>query len=672
MGVRGSQLRNVPAPPAPFPYNRTDVNHGQQSPSTHVGSSPLGDPPGYAAGGQRSPYSQTVTSIVYHPSNSSPTSDHHRVVTKRSTSLPRKTSNGEVVITTQKIISPVEDQLAAKAQSMAQMKKDFEAGKSSLKPADGEEGESKEVERAPEGVGKENMSSMKQMFEAQPEAREIATEQREEIGSLKRSEAERKKILAAFMEEEAKEPPKDCHICGKIVYPVERVIAAKNIYHNVCFKCCKCSKKLTPTTFNSHEGSLYCRAHYNEALHPEQVGALLDADGEDEVERDDEEFALVSKPKQLASDVVRAGDSTNIGDELAQLRSLKGKEGRAGAIAAGRVREFREKIATGGDSEANEDETADERRKDLEAIRDSVHSVKNKWKTGDVEGAEVRDLSTKDEIEELRRGPKVSDRFKEGAHDETVVKRFDKSELDTSAAAEARRSFLEGSAFHEETSAPSRTASKKGIGGDEGEHEKTGIELDIQLKSIKESLNKLHDEENMTPEERAEKKKKEIEEEFLRYKIARKLQEKRAQQGGGQAEDEARDAEGKSPLDVEIGMAGKARERFREIDAQNPGAEESTAEVVNRRVVDDQSDDEDADAFDVKNLMNKFKNLQNAPTKIEKNLDELEALRVAADHASKMAAKWEKIQKKEAKKAEKSKDAAEVMPLRFAHNCFFI
>jgi hypothetical protein len=34
---------------------------------------------------------------------------------------------------------------------------------------------------------------------------------------------------------------------------------------------------------------------------------------------------------------------------------------------------------------------------------------------------------------------------------------------------------------------------------------------------------------------------------------------------------------------------------------------------------------------------------------------EKEEIQVAADHASKMAAKWEKIHKKEAKKAEKSK-----------------
>ncbi|VDO37417.1 unnamed protein product [Onchocerca flexuosa] len=39
----------------------------------------------------------------------------------------------------------------------------------------------------------------------------------------------------------------------------------------------------------------------------------------------------------------------------------------------------------------------------------------------------------------------------------------------------------------------------------------------------------------------------------------------------------------------------------------------------------------------------------------EEKFLEREEIHVAADHASKMAAKWEKIQKKEAKKAEKSR-----------------
>lgn len=65
---------------------------------------------------------------------------------------------------------------------------------------------------------------------------------------------------------------------------------------------------------------------------------------------------------------------------------------------------------------------------------DQVHSIKNKWKTGEVEKAEAKEFSAKDEIEELRRGgTRVTERFREGqANDEhDIQKAYDKSELDT-------------------------------------------------------------------------------------------------------------------------------------------------------------------------------------------------------------------------------------------------
>lgn len=57
----------------------------------------------------------------------------------------------------------------------------------------------------------------------------------------------------------------------------------------------------------------------------------------------------------------------------------------------------------------------------------------------------------------------------------------------------------------------------------------------------------------MTPEERAEMKRKEIEAEFLRYKMARKIAAEKAKD---EPEEEQQE---KSGLDVEIKMAGKAR-----------------------------------------------------------------------------------------------------------------
>lgn len=174
----------------------------------------------------------------------------------------------------------------------------------------------------------------------------------------------------------------------------------------------------------------------------------------------------------------------------------------------------------------------------------------------------------------------------------------------------------------------------------------------------------------MSPEERAAKKKAEIEAEFSRYKLARKLQAKKAKEqaeadgenGAGEGEGGGEHWRGNSSLnhwpshtekelDVQIKLAGKAREKFKQIEAKGqagipqPGAGQkapskwdkktdgaSAAEVVNRRAVDDNDSGEEEEEFDVKNLMNKFKNIAELGTgkERERNLDELEALRVEA------------------------------------------
>lgn len=92
----------------------------------------------------------------------------------------------------------------------------------------------------------------------------------------------------------------------------------------------------------------------------------------------------------------------------------------------------------------------------------------------------------------------------------------------------------------------------------------------------------------MTAEERAELKKKEIEEEFLRYKLARRAaalkeaaekvdfwQRKFVIHGENictklilKAEKGESENAGGKQLDVEIKVAGKAREKFRQIDAE--------------------------------------------------------------------------------------------------------
>uniref|UniRef100_A0AC35FRZ7 LIM zinc-binding domain-containing protein n=1 Tax=Panagrolaimus sp. PS1159 TaxID=55785 RepID=A0AC35FRZ7_9BILA len=726
--------------------------------------------------------------------------------------ITEKTEKHETV-KDEKRLEEIEELRKAKSAEMEQMKKDFETGKiykhtDDDEPAKAEdkekpsgldkqtlsafkskfekfhqsEGESESLDdrlktMALEGVGKENMSHMKETFEKIQKGELSLEDVRDGKGvDFDCSESDKRRIMAAFIGPKSEDDiPKDCALCGKTVYPVERLFANKKLYHNNCFRCKTCNKKLSATQYNIHEGLLYCKQHYQEVLHPDRTHAVA-ADATGDAGTDDEEedeFATVSKPKQLSSDIVRAG--TNIGDELQQIRSLKEKkdswqsslkshenvEKRNDEVLeemSGKVKERMSKIIAGGEKDEEEEESSDDKTKDFEAIKAQVGDIKNKWKTGEVEKAETRDAESKTELEELRKGGiKVRERFNERlepAEGEPVSKSYDRNELDTSSAAEARKSFLEGLAYQsgpvEKTANDLQDIKFTGLNafkdkfekGEEelGRREKQILDLDIQLNSIKEAIQKgTADEEEMTPEERAERKKKEIEAEFLRYKLARKIQAKKAKEE--QDEEGPVEHEEKPHLDVEIKMAGKAREKFKNIESQNPNSvplpkqttqskpskwdtkKEASAEVVNRRAVEESSsEEEDESAFDVKNLMNKFKNIQTTDGgKQEKaNLDELEMLRqqaknlrkqfeeknkledaeqseekrkqlaeefkrlkeerekmqqelkaeeestekveeekegiqVAADHASKMTAKWEKIHKKEAKKAEKSK-----------------
>ncbi|KAJ1372134.1 hypothetical protein KIN20_034211 [Parelaphostrongylus tenuis] len=659
------------------------------------------------------------------------------------------------------------------------------------------------------GVGKETLASAKEKFEKG--VYDSAVE-REKI-EIERS-ADINKMKAAFNRDmTADDAPKDCAVCGKTVYPVERIFANKQLYHNQCFKCSKCEKKLTPTNYNSHQGALLCKVHMLEVFHPE-IAKTMDPANTEEDEHggdidDDDEFAVTNKPKQLQG-VIKSGTSA-VQDELAQITSLKSKKGdfessvkeaahverltkvEDEVLQAGKVRANKEKFLTGGpEGEGEEEEEEGERdpniiREDRRKKKEELHfaqvgDIKNKWQTGEVETAEHKEATERKELEELKGGPSVKERFHERNEADSVVERqWDRSELDTTGVAEARKSFMQGSAF--ETAAVERSAKdleelqfkqlqdvKERFERGEGDVDiqKTTVDLagDVNLGGIKAAFE--HGEEEMSPEERAAIKKKEIEAEFLRYKLARRAAAERAKQQAeegnvpsvtpgeecaadvGSIKDRFDKGEAfkshevdEKGVDVEIKMAGKAREKFMQIDASgatpllpnqtkkhepskwDKKEDRPVAEVINRRVAEDDDEPEDDDAFDVKNLMNKFKQLgeaspasasltteqraeletikseaKNLRKRFEEGIDddsdlteekrrqmqaEFERLRkereeaqrrleeeramemeqekgvekddvnIKAEHAAKMAAKWEKIQAKEAKKAERSR-----------------
>ncbi|CAJ0931482.1 unnamed protein product, partial [Mesorhabditis belari] len=652
----------------------------------------------------------------------------------------------------------------------------------------------KRMEKEQIGLGKDGLASAVNRFEKGND--EDGNIQKEKV-EITRSEADRKRIMNAFHGGEIPmdDGPQDCVLCQKRVYPVERMIANRSIYHKNCFRCATCNKKLLATNYGSHEGKLLCKGHLWEALHPGAAIPADDLDSEDGSASDsgDEEFAVTNKPRKVNKNIVKSG-GMDISDELSQLRSLKEKKGefetsvknaeaiekKSGIeeeIAAGKVKENMGRFVNGANEET--------KIKREELHFDQVGDIKNKWKTGQVETAEQKEARETEDLQALRGSINVKERFKErteGDSEAVVERSYDASQLNTSSAAEARKSFMEGRAFESSGSIKKETADdiisgkakdfkekfEKGQ-GDINEVQKTQVEIDgISLDHLKSAFEaKGRSTVNMTPEERAEQKQKEIEAEFLRYKLARKAATKRAQQMAETGEEEAhviggadtasgvgvggiRDTfnsgrafnnnePGKdgSGLDVEVKVAGKARAKFQQLDTnaqpvlpkeqrREPSKwdkkETALGDVVNRR--DQQDDESEEEEYDVKNLMNKFKNIgENDSNKAinseqraelekirvqaknlkqqfeqgqeedhdaeeyrkkemevefdrlkreraamqqrlqeERDLEERERAQdkdedvgIKAEHASKMAAKWEKIHQKEARKAEKSR-----------------
>ncbi|VIO86970.1 Uncharacterized protein BM_BM6903 [Brugia malayi] len=453
-------------------------------------------------------------------------------------------------------------------------------------------------------------------------------------------------------------------------------------------------------------------------------------------------------------------------------------------IISGKVKANLEKFVMRAANDEDEKEEDDEDGRDPNIVREDkkrrieklnferVGDIKNKWKKGSMQTVDVKEI--KNDLKELQNCPGVKERFQEMTEaEQKVAKQWDSSELNTSGVADARKSFLEGSAFQsgpiEKTTVKLEDLEfkklqhfKERFERGEGNTQIQKVEINTHigdLSGIKSAFEKGEDSLEMTLEERAELKKKQIEEEFLRYKLVRRAAVEREAvnevsdnvgiEAGAEIQVETirnrfekgdysskNEHEGRQ-LDVEIKMAGKARQKFQQIDAEGvqtfaPGnqqrkqvskwnkKESTIPEPVNKKVVEDEENEKDEDTYDVKNLMQKFINIgKEEETKLKyerpSDLDEIkiaarnlkeqfekagtefengtaeekrrqleeeferlrrekeeaaaireetpdrgkfvekEEIHVVADHASKMTAKWEKIQKKEARKAEKNR-----------------
>ncbi|KAK9287558.1 hypothetical protein L1049_015979 [Liquidambar formosana] len=63
-----------------------------------------------------------------------------------------------------------------------------------------------------------------------------------------------------------------CMACNKTVYLVDRLTADRRVYHKACFRCHHCRGTLKLSNFNSFEGVLYCRPHFDQLF--KRTGSL--------------------------------------------------------------------------------------------------------------------------------------------------------------------------------------------------------------------------------------------------------------------------------------------------------------------------------------------------------------------------------------------------------------
>ncbi|XP_008412846.1 LIM domain and actin-binding protein 1a [Poecilia reticulata] len=67
-------------------------------------------------------------------------------------------------------------------------------------------------------------------------------------------------------------PPKSFHLpvretcvsCQKTVYPLERLVANKDVYHSSCFRCSHCNTKLSLANYASLHSNIYCKPHFSQ------------------------------------------------------------------------------------------------------------------------------------------------------------------------------------------------------------------------------------------------------------------------------------------------------------------------------------------------------------------------------------------------------------------------
>ncbi|MCO5577631.1 hypothetical protein L7F22_031462 [Adiantum nelumboides] len=63
-----------------------------------------------------------------------------------------------------------------------------------------------------------------------------------------------------------------CKACGKTVYVVDQLSADGAVFHKACFRCHHCKGTLKLSNYSSYDGTLYCKAHFDQLF--KRTGSL--------------------------------------------------------------------------------------------------------------------------------------------------------------------------------------------------------------------------------------------------------------------------------------------------------------------------------------------------------------------------------------------------------------
>ncbi|XP_022902801.2 uncharacterized protein [Onthophagus taurus] len=111
----------------------------------------------------------------------------------------------------------------------------------------------------------------------------------------------------------------NCKSCGKVVFQMEQIKAERSVWHKNCFRCQECNKQLTVDTYQSNEGTVYCKPHFKSLFAPKAV-----EDDQQPIPKKHELIIRENQPLELPPDVVRASDKPDLG--LEELQSLNVRE----------------------------------------------------------------------------------------------------------------------------------------------------------------------------------------------------------------------------------------------------------------------------------------------------------------------------------------------------------